>query len=324
MTHIEIEVVDIGPFHTDDADARLATARAFGRSMERTGFAVITGHRVPETLAEDLHASLRTFFALPFDQKSALMPPEKVKGRGYLPMGIESVAKTLDGETPPDLCEALVFSAPHRELRGEHSRNDWPGAPTELTPLIRQWTQEMERLTRVLARISSLALDLPEDYLDAAYADPSLTLRFVNYPDQPDPPAPGQLRYGAHHDYGGLTVLRQDTAPGGLEIRDTDGIWREARTIPGSFVINVGDLMSRWTNGRWRSTLHRVTNPDRVVTGSTQRLSLVAFTNPHETWEIAPLPSCVSDERPAAHPPVRAGDFIREKIRTSMDLTVTR
>ena len=90
----------------------------------------------------------------------------------------------------------------------------------------------MERLTRVLARLSSLALDLPEDYLDPAYADPSLTLRFVNYPDQPDPPAPGQLRYGAHHDYGGLTVLRQDAAPGGLEIRDADGNWREARPSP--------------------------------------------------------------------------------------------
>jgi len=178
----------------------------------------------------------------------------------------------------------------------------------------------MTALTECLARMSALALDLPETFFDAAYQDPALVLRFVNYPDQPEPPLPGQMRYGEHHDYGALTILRQDAAPGGLQIKDTDGVWKEAGVLPESFVINVGDLMARWTNNRWRSTLHRVSNPDRGLTGSTRRLSMVAFTGPNEQWEVSCLPSCTDAEHPALFEPVKAGDYVLAKITQSMEL----
>lgn len=321
MSFMDLAVVDISPFVNGNPQERASAARAFGRAFETTGFAVIVGHGVSDDLADDVYACLKRFFSQPFEKKAEYTPPEKAKGRGYLPMGIESVAKTLTSETPPDLCEALVFSGPHRELRGSPSRNIWPDYPAELAPLVREWTVEIEKLTAHLSRISALALDLPEDYLQQPFADPAITLRFVNYPDQPTPPAPGQLRYGAHHDYGGLTILRQDSAPGGLQICDRDGVWREAGNIPGSFVINVGDLMARWTNNRWRSTLHRVSNPDRSLTGSTQRLSMVAFTGPNEEHVVTSLPSCVSEESPSLFEPVIAGEYIRAKIRASMELT---
>jgi len=325
MSDFDLAIVDISPFIGGDEAGRAATARAFGRAFETTGFAVITGHGVPAGLADRLYATLKRFFDLPYDRKAALIPPEQAKKRGYLPVGIESVARTLSGETPPDLCEALVFAAPHREIRGVSAGapNIWPDEPAELAGLIRDWTGYMEGLTRTLARISALALDLPEEYLDDAFADPAIALRFVNYPDQPDPPAPGQLRYGAHHDYGGLTILRQDAAPGGLQICDRNGIWRDARVVPDSFVINVGDLMARWTNERWQSTLHRVDNPSRDLTGSTQRLSMVAFTGPNEHWEVAGLPSCIGPDNPSRFPPVRAGDYIHAKIKASMELSGT-
>ena len=177
----------------------------------------------------------------------------------------------------------------------------------------------MRALCLRLMRLSALALGLPEHHFDAAYADPSLTLRFVNYPDQPVPPAAGQLRYGAHHDYGGLTILRQDDAPGGLQVCDADGRWRDAPIHPASFMINVGDLMSRWTNGRWRSTLHRVVNPPRAVTGSTRRLSLVAFTGPNEQTVVECLPTCRTPAQPARFEPVQAGAYVRAKIAASME-----
>lgn len=321
MSDIDLAIVDISPFIGGDAAARARTAHAFGRAFETTGFAVIVGHGVPAGLADTLYQTLKHFFALPYARKAELIPPEQAKKRGYLPVGIESVAKTLSGETPPDLCEALVFAAPHRELQGTGTPNIWPEEPDQLAGLIREWTGHMAVLTRRLARISALALDLPETYLDDAFADPAIALRFVNYPDQPVPPSAGQLRYGAHHDYGGLTILRQDAAPGGLQICDRNGVWRDAGVVPDSFVINVGDLMARWTNDRWRSTLHRVDNPSRDLTGSTQRLSMVAFTGPNEDWEVASLPSCVSAENPSRFPPVRAGDYIHAKIKASMELT---
>ncbi|MFT4173146.1 MAG: 2OG-Fe(II) oxygenase family protein [Rhodocyclaceae bacterium] len=135
-----------------------------------------------------------------------------------------------------------------------------------------------------------------------------LSLRFVCYPAQRDAPAAGQMRYGAHHDYGGLTILRQDAPPGGLQIADRDGSWHDVPPQPDSFVINVGDLMSRWTGGRWRSTLHRVVNPP-AAQADLRRLSMVAFTGPNDDAVV----SCLPGFRPVDGQllaPVVAGDYI--------------
>ena len=129
MSFMDIAVVDISPLENGSRAEKASAARAFGRAFETTGFAVIVGHGVSDDLAQNVYGCLKRFFALPFEAKAAHTPPEQAKGRGYLPMGIESVARTLTGETPPDLCEALVFSAPHRELRGAPSRNIWPASP---------------------------------------------------------------------------------------------------------------------------------------------------------------------------------------------------
>lgn len=319
MAPMKLAIVDIEPFIHGDAAARRRVARSFGDAFETTGFAVIVGHGVPESLAVGLYDAVTEFFLEPYEQKARYIPPEQTKGRGYLPVGIESVAKTLSGETPPDLCEALVFSAPHREAAGGRP-NIWPERPPHLAATIRDWTGHMTTLTGHLMQLSALALDLPETYFDDAYRDPSLVLRFVNYPDQAEPPRPGQMRYGEHHDYGALTILRQDSAPGGLQIKDSDGEWKEAGVVPESFVINVGDLMSRWTNNRWRSTLHRVSNPGRDLTGSTRRLSLVAFTGPNEDHEVACLPSCSDAAHPPLFEPVKAGAYVLSKLRASMEL----
>ena len=320
MSQIKLAIVDIDPFIRGDDAGRKRVGRAFGDALETTGFAVIVGHGVSEALAQGMYDCAKEFFAQAVDEKLACTPPEQTKTRGYLPIGIESVAKTLSGETPPDLCEALVFRAPHR-TNAAGLPNIWPEQPERLTFLVKEWCNAMVRLAGQLSRLSAHALDLPEDYFSPWFDDPALTLRFVNYPDQPIPPRPGQLRYGAHHDYGGLTILRQDAAPGGLQIRDSDGDWKEVGIVPESFVINVGDLMARWTNDRWRSTLHRVSNPDRSLTGSTQRLSMVAFTGPNETSEVACLPTCCSIDNPARYEPVVAGDYIRAKLSASMELT---
>ena len=311
-------LIDIAPFRSGGPGERRRVAEAFGAAFETTGFATLVGHGVDEALAQRMYDAASGFFALPVEVKQAAAAPEKAKGRGYLPIGVESVAATLGGETPPDLCEALVFRSLKRERAGA-TENIWPERPETLRATVSAWHDALFGLTQTLMRMSALALDLPEDHFQADYEDPSLALRFVNYPDQETPARPGQLRYGAHHDYGGLTVLRQDAAPGGLQIADADGSWRDAPAIPGSFVINVGDLMSRWTNGRWRSTLHRVVNPPRELTGSTRRLSLVAFTGPNENTVVSCLPGCESADRPAP-PPVQAGKYVLSKLQASMDL----
>ena len=321
MAELTLPIVDVAKFLEGTAEGKAKVAREFADAFESVGFAVITGHGIPENLVEELYDATTSFFAESLDTKLTYSPPEASKSRGYLPMGMESVAKTLKGETPPDLCEALVFGAPHHEGEQGHTPNYYPETPTALAGLVSDYTTEVLKLNAALMRLSALALELDEDYFAPMYVDPSLTLRFVNYPDQSSEPLPGQLRYGEHHDYGAITILRQDAAPGGLEVQGLDGQWYEARVVPNSFVINVGDLLSRWTNDRWRSTLHRVSNPARTLTGSTRRLSMVAFTGPANDTVVNALPSCVSDTQPAKYDSVVAGDYIMAKIRASHELT---
>lgn len=320
MGALAVPVVDVGGFRTADPAGRQQVASAFGHALEHTGFVTITGHGVPRDLVHSLYDCASSFFALPQATKLKYTAPEKTKARGYLPVGIESVAATLNGRTPPDLCEALVFASLQRERSGRGAPNYWPKDPPGLAPLVQRYFDAMYGLCQALMRVSALALELPEDHFAEAYREPGMTLRFVSYPDQPLPPEPGQLRYGAHHDYGGLTILRQDEAPGGLQICDANGCWHDVPPHPHSFVINVGELMSRWTNGRWRSTLHRVVNPDRSLTGSTRRLSMVVFTGPNGATEVSALPTCVSAEKPAKFGPVNAQAFVQAKIAASHDL----
>lgn len=321
---LAVPVVDLGACIQGSRAERLQVARAFGRALEEAGFVTITGHGVPAALARATYASMQAFFDLPEARKRRHTPPERTKGRGYLPLRIESVAATLGGTTPPDLCEALVFASLQRERAQAGLPNYWPEEPPDLAGNVNAWFDAMFGLAQQLMQLSALALDLPEDHFAPFYREPALTLRFVHYPDQPEPPQPGQLRYGAHHDYGGLTILRQDEAPGGLQVCDAAGRWHDVPPHPDSFVINVGDLLSRWTNGRWRSTLHRVANPARELTGSTRRLSMVAFTGPNAATEVAALPTCVSPANPARYPPVNAQAYVQAKLAASHDLPATR
>jgi isopenicillin N synthase-like dioxygenase len=319
-TQLHIPVIDMHGFLHGNAAQKAAVAHEFGRAFETVGFASVINHDVPDTLVRRMYALATEFFAQPFPDKLVHMAPEQAKGRGYLPLGIESVAATLTGETPPDLCEALVFASLQRERAGRDKPNVWPAQPTGLTETVHAWFDAMHGLCAQLMRMSAIALDLKENHFDASFVEPAMTLRFVNYPDQPESPLANQLRYGAHHDYGGLTILRQDEAPGGLQICDANGIWHDVPPRPDSFVINAGDLMARWTNDRWRSTLHRVINPPRQLTGSTRRLSMVAFSGPEESTEVRCLPSCHSASHPVLYEPVLAGTYIRQKIAASMDI----
>jgi len=138
---MRIPVVDLKPFLYGAPSERLGVARDFGDALETTGFAVIVGHDVPEALASETYATMKAYFAVPLEAKLRDSPPEKTKGRGYLPIGIESVAKTLAGETPPDLCEALVFPNPHRHFGGPQGGMIWPREPTEVQPRVEAWTR---------------------------------------------------------------------------------------------------------------------------------------------------------------------------------------
>lgn len=137
----------------------------------------------------------------------------------------------------------------------------WPSEPAHFKASVTAYYREMETLARVLLRIFALALELPEDYFNPFEDKHWSALRCLNYPHSDKPFAPGQMRIAAHTDYGTLTILRADNTPGGLQLQMKDGSWRDVFIPPECFTINLGDLMQRWTNDLWKSTVHRVVPP---------------------------------------------------------------
>jgi isopenicillin N synthase-like dioxygenase len=178
----------------------------------------------------------------------------------------------------------------------------------------------MQTLANRLMQLFALALSLPQAYFDSYVDHAACGLRGICYPPRTTPPEPGQLRAGAHTDYGTLTLLRQDSV-GGLEVTTRAGQWVGVESIPGAFVVNIGDLMAGWTNDRWRSTLHRVTDPPAAADGQfARRFSMPFFHNANWDAEISCLPSCIAPGEQPKYPPVIAGPHLRAKFRRSMEM----
>ena len=198
--------------------------------------------------------------------------------------------------------------------------NLWPAEPPGFRDAMLDYYRALSELAGRLMRLFALGLTLPESFFDSRIDRAISALRLLNYPDQPVPPEPGQLRAGAHTDYGSLTILLPQDAPGGLEVQGPDGAWHAVPAVPGGFVINLGDLMARWTNDRWRSTLHRVVNPPPDATGSTRRQSIAFFHQPNWDAEIACLPSCLGPGETPRYAPVLSGPHLASKFRSTVTL----
>jgi len=323
----EVPVIDLGPFL--DGSDRAGVASAIGRACEDLGFLVIGGHGVaPEVIERAVAASL-DFFHLPDDEKARYRPQHSWFFRGYEALGGSALARSLDHETPPDLCElfrlrrfdppapvptsgeAGLSAVDHDYFFGP---NIWPEHPVEMRAALLGYYAALERLAADLMRAFALALGLPEGWFEP-YIDRHITNLCVNwYPPQAHPPRPGQLRRGAHSDYGSMTILHQDDAPGGLQVLTKSGEWADVPHRPGTFVVNIGDLMARWTNDRWVSTMHRVVNPPTEVAGR-ERVSIPFFHQPNFDAVITCLPGCSGPGNPPRYGPVTSGEWVLGKTR---------
>ena len=173
----------------------------------------------------------------------------------------------------------------------------------------------MENLASRIMRVFAIALKLPEDFFAPFIDAPVSALRALNYPALSAPSKPGQIRAGAHTDYGSLTILLPQADSRGLEILAPDGRWVEVPPRPGAFIVNIGDLMARWTNDRWTSTLHRVVMPEEG--GAERRQSFAFFHQPNWDAEIVALEACVSPGERPKYPPVRSGPYLMGKFKST-------
>ena len=315
-----VPTIDLSPYLGGTPEGKAKVAAEVGRACADLGFLSIVGHGVPNALIEQCYEVSKAFFDQPLAEKMKCDRPRPDWVRGYSMVGGEGLSYSLDDPAPPDLKESLSIGPvdvpvndPYfsEDKAGPHfAPNLWPAAPAELQPVWIEYFKAMQTLSAQLMRIFALALDLPEHFFDDKIDKHISMFRVLNYPDQPEPPLPGQLRAGAHSDYGSLTIVRQEDAPGGLEVRTHDGEWVGVKPVPGGFVVNIGDLMMQWTNDRWRSTMHRVVNPPRDLALGSRRISLVFFHQPNYDAMVSPL---AAGEAPK-YEPISSGDHLRSKF----------
>lgn len=324
MTLLQVPVIDISPWLRGDPAGKRDVAALVDAACRDIGFLVISGHGIdPELLARVRHLSER-FFDLPLEEKMRIARPARDVARGYIPMEGEAVAASRGEKTEGDLNESLMigpedfdpddpyFTAP--AAGASFVPNLWPAAPHGLRETYTGYFSAMAALATELMRIFAVALDLPERFFDDKVDRHISRLRVRNYPAQDVPPKPGQLRAGAHSDYGSLTILTADSSPGGLQAFNKAGAWTAVPMIDGTFVVNIGDMLARWTNDRWVSTLHRVVNPPEEHAATSRRHSIVFFHNPNYDAEVACLPGCAGPGNPAKYPATTSGEHLLEKF----------
>lgn len=326
MTLMTVPIIDISPYWTGCETNKRAVARQIDEACRDIGFLIISGHHVPQSLTDAVDDVSRAFFDLPLLEKMQVVRPAPDVTRGYIPIEGESVARSRGESAPGDLNESFMigpvevgndayYTGP---AAGRHfAPNLWPNRPENLRDVYTAYFHAMSELARTLMRLFALALGQPETYFDNKIDRHISRLRVRNYPAQNEPPQPGQLHAGAHCDYGSLTILKTEDKPGGLQAYNQAGEWVDVPAVPGCFVVNLGELMARWTNDYWVSTLHRVINPPREAGPQSRRQSLVFFHNPNYDAVIECIPSCQNPERPARYPTTTSGEHLRSQfVRT--------
>ena len=326
MTYDRVPVIDIGPFLDGDDVGRGHVIEHVRAACEGIGFFTIVGHGVEPSLIAALRDTARSFFALPDTAKEKVRPPIGGVPRGYRAIGDEGLAYGAGEQTPPDLKEVFHLGPPDFAHDDYHTcdaatahfiDNVYPDQPAPFREVVTRYYLTVEELCRRIEEIFALALDLPPDFF-RPYTDRQIAaLRIIRYPPLAAAPLPGQLRAGAHTDYGTFTLLLSENRPGGLQVRTRAGDWIDVSTPADSFVVNIGDLMMRWTNDRFVSNPHRVAIPPEDAETDTDRLSVVFFHHPNYDAEIACLPTCTSADNPPKYPPVLSGPYRVEKYTTT-------
>lgn len=295
-----IPIVDFYGLRTSDLTLRKATAKGMREAFEDFGFIYVKNHSVPKTVVDELFAQSMAFFDLP--------QTTKAEAGGYRGAGLSG----LDPTKPTDVKER--FRAPYdADLPPRY----WPEGLNGFREAISVFHEAGLLVLRQLMHGVALSFGLPEDYFDAAHEPHSGAVMLLHYQPITEPLLPGQLRSGAHTDFGTMTLLFHHGSAEGLEIQRPDGTWLHAPSLPGAAIVNVGDLLTRWTNGQLRSVLHRVVLPEGEA-AQRPRYSATLFYEPRHEVVISCLEPCQSSTKPALYPPITAGERLEQRRRENM------
>lgn len=314
-----IPLIDLSRWRDGDATARAELAAALDHALQESGFLLLGGHGVSARLRADVRAAARRFFALPAPLKAGYATA--VGGRGWLAPGRE--ANSFYGDTADpgraDLKESYTLGRDFRTGEPDTDEiwfapNVWPAEVPELAALCAEYAEATRGVYAELLEMCAAALGLPSGwFVDRCRRSPH-TFNINRYPPRTEtgPPRDGQFRIAPHTDWGMLTILDRQAGQGGLQIQNAARDWVDAPFVADSYTINVGDLLSRWTGERWRSTRHRVLPPPDRAPGE-ELVSLVMFLEADVDAVVAPLPVGPRTD----HSPVRYGDYLLARTRAA-------
>lgn len=303
-----IPVIDISPLYGDDLAGARAVAADIRRASVEAGFFYIRGHHMPPDLMRATLMASKFFFSRPDAEKRAI----QVNGahRGYVPFA----QTTLGRQYKADLKESFNFAFPFaaddpdvvagKPLIGV---NQWPQGEEVWRSVLEDYYRTLFEVGQRVLEGFALALDAPRTYFRDLYKRPLVRTRLLHYPPQPEGSGEDQFGAAPHTDWGCMTLLWQDQV-GGLQVRNRAGQWIDAPYIEGTFVVNIGDMLERWSNDLFVSTPHRVVNAS-----GRERYSIPMFYDPDFDTAVECLPNCSGPGNPPKYPRTVAGEYITAK-----------
>ena len=307
----QIPSVDLRDFLSDDPARKQKFVNEIGKAYEEIGFVALKGHFLDDKLVEDLYLEVRNFFTLPLETKAKYEIPGIGGQRGYVSFGKEHAK----GRSAGDLKEFWHFGqyvSKDSKYADEYPNNVQVSELPKFNTVGKEAYQMLEKTGVYVLRALALYIGLDEFYFDKFVKEGNSILRPIHYPPITDEPKDGAVRAAAHGDINLITLLMGAQGKG-LQVKNHNGEWIDAIAHPDELMINVGDMLSRHTNNKLKSTIHQVVNPPRELWGSS-RYSIPFFMHPVSDMSLNCLPECIDDNNPKLYEDITAGEFLNERL----------
>ncbi|MET0908594.1 MAG: 2-oxoglutarate and iron-dependent oxygenase domain-containing protein [Ilumatobacteraceae bacterium] len=294
-----VPIVDMSGYLDGSDDDRRRIAADLTKACEEIGFVLLSGHGVPDRIIEDFYAVSKRFFELPLEQKRQVRSPVDNLFQGYAHPGPNRGDHTSERQSfnvfrYDTLAEAVALGY-DTDMDGIFLEALWPAEPAEFREVWRAYFEEMEALARRILHLVELGLEIPAGTLTAMVERDTSTQAANYYSDDIESGhEPSPFRFKAHMDGSVITILYQDDGPGSLQLHQRGAGWRDVAPVAGTFVMNIGEVMARWTNDRFVATPHRVLKPSPSES-STPRISAPFFLKPAVDAVVGPLDVLVAD-----------------------------
>ena len=306
----KIPSVNLDQFMSKDELQKSKFVSEIGKAFQEIGFCAVKGHFLDDDLVKRLYAQIKLFFDLPIDIKRKYEHPEYSGQRGYVSFGKESAKGSKHGDLK-EYWHYGQYLTKKEIVKYNYFPNITVNELPEFNNVGKEAYKALEKTAKYVLRALALYLEIDENYFDIYIKNGNSILRPIHYPPITKDPKDA-VRAAAHGDINLITLLMGAHGKG-LQVQNSDGDWIDAIANEDELMINIGDMLSRLTNNVFKSTVHRVINPDKSLLKKS-RYSIPFFMHPVSEMKLNVLDSCICDEFPKAYEDITAGEFLEERL----------